>query len=415
MDFFFPIRTQTSCQLKWNWSTLYLYGSRTASCHRTGWGNLTPENFSSFHNTPKKLQERQQMLNGQWPKESCLYCREIEDSGGFSDRMLHNDIPNMSPPELYANPTALAVSPTILEVFFNNTCNMACLYCTPSLSSKINQENRKFGDFTQSGVQLVSENKDNNYEQNLEQFWQWMYLNSTTLKRFNVLGGEPFYQQEFFKLLDYLDSTEHKDLELGIVTNLMVDPALLQANVERLKTMLGKRKLRRVDITCSIDCWGAEQEYVRWGLNLAQWKQNFEFLLTNKWLTINVNQTISVLTIKTMPELLDKLHTWRQQRPIGHYFSAVTPQPSYMMINILGPDVFARDFSVILNMMPTTSKSEQQALQYMQGLVATVNNSQFNNNEAMNLKIFLNEKDRRRGTDWCKTFPWLVKELNRVV
>ena len=31
----FPIHTKTACQLKWNWSTVYLTTENTASCHRT--------------------------------------------------------------------------------------------------------------------------------------------------------------------------------------------------------------------------------------------------------------------------------------------------------------------------------------------------------------------------------------------
>ena len=34
-----------------------------------------------------------------------------------------------TPEELLTDPTATEVVPTILEVYFNNTCNMACLYC----------------------------------------------------------------------------------------------------------------------------------------------------------------------------------------------------------------------------------------------------------------------------------------------
>jgi len=51
---YFPIKTATACQLKWNWSTLYLHDETTASCHRTGWSPLTVENFDDFHNTEKK-------------------------------------------------------------------------------------------------------------------------------------------------------------------------------------------------------------------------------------------------------------------------------------------------------------------------------------------------------------------------
>jgi sulfatase maturation enzyme AslB (radical SAM superfamily) len=415
MHKYFPIKTATACQLKWNWSTLYLYSGQTASCHRTGHSQITSETFDTFHNTEKKQQERQKMLQGLWPEHSCSYCQKIESAGGFSDRMLHLNIPDQSPVELETDPHLTVVTPTILEVYFNNTCNMSCLYCGPHLSSKINQENRQFGDFFSNGVELKSIKASPDHEQMLEKFWQWMRNNSSKLKRFNVLGGEPFYQIEFDQLLDYFETSQHPDLELGIITNLMIDSNKLLHYLNRFKKLLSNRRLKTIDITCSIDCLGPEQEYVRYGIKIDHWMKNFEIVTSQKWLTININQTISLLTIKTMPELLVKLKDWRKNKKIGHYFSAVAPQPTYLMIDILGADIFANDFQKILDCMPNDSEHNRAAYNYMEGLANLVSQSTPNIREMNKLKIYLDEKDRRRNTDWKTVFPWLVKELEYVV
>lgn len=412
---YFPIRTATACQLKWNWSTLYLHDETTASCHRTGWSPLTPENFDDFHNTEKKQQERQLMLQGQWPTNSCQYCREIEEVGGFSDRMLHLEIPDMVPPELDQDPTAVSVSPTILEVFFNNTCNLACVYCLPELSSKIHQENVKFGNFVNGGVRLTSAPRPKNYTALLDKFWSWMDANSKSLRRFNVLGGEPFYQLEFEHLLDFFQQHPHPDLELGVITNLMISQDKLRMFIDTFRDLLSKKHLKRIDITCSIDCWGHEQEYVRYGLDLQSWEKNFSLLLAEKWLTVNINQTISVLTIKSMPELLEKLAQWRQQRPVGHYFSAITPQPRYLMPHILGGNIFQEDFESILALMPDSTEQDRISVCYMQGIRDHIKQSSPDIVSQQDLKIFLDEKDRRRGSNWKNIFPWLAKEIDCVV
>jgi hypothetical protein len=412
---YFPIKTDTACQLKWNWSTLYLYVGNTASCHRTGWGKITPDTFDTFHNTEKKIQERKQMLQGQWPTDSCSYCRNIEAAGGFSDRQLHLGIPDQSPVELETDPTATVVTPTILEVFFNQTCNMSCLYCTPRLSSKINQENRKFGNFVSNGVELLSVDIDPNYSEMLTKFWNWMEQNSNKLKRFNVLGGEPFYQVEFDACLDYFERTHHPDLELGIVTNLMLSDEKLQYNLDRLKNLLIQRRLKRIDLTCSIDCLGPEQEFVRYGMNLNTWMRNFDTVLKQKWLTVNINQTISLLTIKTMPELLKKLAQWRTHRTVGHYFSVVTPRPSFLAPTILNGCIFDKDFETIVNLMPTDTERDCTAREYMQGIAREVAQSRANTDEIIKLKTYLNEMDRRRNTSWQQVFPWLAEEIEHVV
>ena len=124
----FPVKTDTACKLKWAWSTLLLNYGETKSCHRTAVSPLTKENFVNFHNTAVKLQDRRDMLQGRWPESNCKYCREIEATGGISDRIRQWTLPYQVPPELMSDPAAIEVSPTLVEVYFSNTCNLGCLY-----------------------------------------------------------------------------------------------------------------------------------------------------------------------------------------------------------------------------------------------------------------------------------------------
>jgi pyruvate-formate lyase-activating enzyme len=412
-DKFFPIKTETACQLKWAWTTLYLNSGHSASCHRTAHYPLTQENFNNFHNNDVVLADRQNMLKGQWPETSCGYCKNIEVAGGTSDRMLQLGIPNLAPPELEFDLNAVKVSPTILEIFFNNTCNLGCVYCSPDLSSAIANENKKFGDFSEHGVTLIS--VDKHYNDLVPHFWKWFETGFSTLKRLNILGGEPLYQPELDQLLDHIDANPNPNCELNIVTNLMVSTERLQSFIDRAKTLLANKKIKRIDVTCSIDCWGPEQEYVRWGLKLNQWEENFKLLMSYKWIYLNINQTISALTVKTMPELLIKLSSWREQRKIGHWFSGVTPHPSYLMANIFGRQEFAESADYILKLMPTTTDEEQTAYNYMNGIFSEILTDNINIPEIVKLITYLDEKDRRRGTNWETLFPWLIRYRKYVV
>ena len=409
-DKFFPINTKTACQLKWAWSTIYLNTGITRSCHRTGESLITSENFMDFHNTPKKIQERNKMLKGEWPDDSCQYCKKIEDAGGISDRLRMSHVPNLSPPELEKNPTLTKVQPTLVEVYLSNACQMSCLYCSPSLSSSIESENRKHGDFKKMGVDL--KNSKGNFKDLLPSFWTWFRAGFQKIKRLHVLGGEPFYQKEFEKMLDMIEQYPNPDCELNVVTNLMVSEEKLKYFVDRFYFLCKSRAIKRVDITCSIDCWGQEQEYVRHGISLAHWKKNFNYLMNNRWLVLNINQTISVLTIKTMPNLLQKLNSWRQTRPIGHFFSGVDPGPNYLKAEIVGENFFKVDAEEILELMPNNDEQNTAAKEYMTGILNHVNNSKRNKEQLDNLIIFLDEKDRRRGTSWKTIFPWLAELIN---
>jgi hypothetical protein len=140
----FPIVSNTACQLKWTWSTIFLTTESTASCHRTN-GHQFGSDFD-FHNTATKIDDRMRMLDGKWPAKGCTYCQDIEAAGGQSDRITNLDFPGIhAPPELDQNPVAVHVTPRILEVYFDNTCNLKCLYCGPHFSSLWDAENVRHG------------------------------------------------------------------------------------------------------------------------------------------------------------------------------------------------------------------------------------------------------------------------------
>jgi hypothetical protein len=82
----FPIKSSTACLLKWSWSSIFFQSGTSASCHRTQNYPIDPDNFSSFHNLPEKIQARNKMLSGEWPGAGCEYCKNIEEAGGESDR-----------------------------------------------------------------------------------------------------------------------------------------------------------------------------------------------------------------------------------------------------------------------------------------------------------------------------------------
>lgn len=404
---YFPIRTETACQLKWNWSTLYLSTGKTYSCHRTGGSTLTVDNFDSFHNTQEKINDRQDMLKGQWPKNSCGYCKEIEANGGFSDRNLHLTVPDMSPPELDIDPTAVEVTPTILEVYFNNTCNLRCVYCKPAYSSRINDELTRFGDITVGDYTLTAvEPLTHNY---IDQFWSWFSKNVHKLKRIHVLGGEAFVQPELETMINYFDMYPAPQCEFNIVTNLNVSNARLREYIQKIKLLVAKRKLKRLDITASVDCWGEEQSYIRGGFNQTLFEENFSYLMSEKWIKLNINQVISVLSIKTTPELIEKLNLWKSQRNIGHYFSTPTPDPVFMHPNIFGAGVFDDAFNKVLTLMKTNTEEEQAAHRYMHGIWTAYSMSKRDNLKINNLVAYLDILDSRRKTNWKETFPWLVE------
>jgi organic radical activating enzyme len=423
MKSFFPIKTATACQLKWTWSTIFLNDGTTSSCHRVGRHSIALENFDNFHNTPEKLEQRKIMLQGQWPQplpymepsEGCRYCEKIEAAGGQSDRQFHLQVPGLVPPELEQDPTTVEVTPRILEIFMNNTCNLACTYCGPQNSSQIQHENQKFGRFEKNGLVIESKSIDKNQTAlYTEKFFSWLESNHLQLRRLHLLGGEPLYQKEFFRCLEFFNNNPNADLEFNIVTNLMYNPEKFESVVQQWKNMVATRKIKRFDITVSLDCWGLEQEYARYGLKLDVIEKNIETLVNNPWIYFNINSTLSPLTIKTFSVLLEKINLWKQRRKINHHFQTVFA-PEHHNPDMFGPTFWNQDFEYALSIIAQGDWQENISYKYLQGIQLQIQNSCVNEEKILQLHTHLDELDRRRGTNWRQLFPYLENWRDHVV
>lgn len=406
----FPIKTATACQLKWTWSTVFLTTEKTASCHRTNDHHFDTELFD-FHNTPEKIDDREQMLKGQWPRRGCDYCRNIELAQGQSDRITNLNFPGIhAPVELNQDLTATHVTPRILEVYFDNVCNLKCLYCGPHFSSLWDAENKKHGSFSKNGLKISdSFVKSQNIESNKQKLFQWIRTHGNKLTVFNILGGEPLYQQELEQCIELFEQYPAPELKLQIFTNLFCKTQHLEKIVNQIKHLVNTNKIREFEITASLDCWGSPQEYVRYPLDLAQWEKNFNYLLSQQFINLIVSSTITPLTIKTFPDLLEKIQQWNKIRPVYHYQNSVN-NPSYMMIDIFG-DIFVDDFEKALLLKPDTTIEQRQSKEYLRGIKQQSASRGPNLIEIKKLFTFLNEIDRRRNTSWKNTFPWLIDEF----
>ena len=399
----FPINTPTACQLKWNWSTVFLTTGETASCHRTNHHKFDTDKFD-FHNTPSKVDDRKQMLQGKWPKVGCDYCINIEKAGGQSDRITNLDFPGQhAPVELADNPIATQVTPRILEIYFDNTCNLKCLYCGPRFSSLWDAENVKFGDPALA--------KDPNLQSNKQKLFDWLKVNGQYLTNFNILGGEPLYQRELEECLDLFEAHPAPELKLQIFTNLNAKLDYVKKVTKRVKHLINTGCLREFEVTASLDCWGPQQEYVRFPLNLKTWETNFEYLLECDWINLIISSTVTPLTVKTLPDLLNKIQEWNKVRTVYHYQNSVN-SPEFMFIDIFG-DIFSDDFDKALALKPERTPEEISSKNYLLGIAKQSKNNEPNVFEIRELFNHLNKMDLRRKTNWRKTFPWLIDEFRK--
>jgi organic radical activating enzyme len=277
------------------------------------------------------------------------------------------------------------------------------LYCGPHFSSLWDAENIKFG--------RPAFLKSKNIENNKQKIFDWLKQYGHNLTVFNVLGGEPLYQRELDQCLDLFEQYPAPELKLQIFTNLNAKLERVQNLVERVKNLIDQKKLKEFEITASLDCWGAPQEYVRYPLDLAVWEKNFEYLVDQPWINLIINSTVTPLTIKTLPDLLHRINKWSQSRKIYHYQNSVN-NPTYLLIDLFG-DIFQEDFDRALTLKPDITIEDKSNRLYLEGIAKQSSYTGINLIEIQRLFNFLNDMDHRRNTSWPQVFPWLVEEFSK--
>lgn len=409
----FPIKTATACQLKWSHSTVFLTRLSTSSCHRVEHNKFDLDNFN-FHNTPEKIRDRKLMLQGQWPGHGCQHCKNIEDAGGTSDRMVHLDFPGITaPPELESDLTAVEVTPRILEIYFSNVCNLKCTYCFPFFSSQINQEYKKFGEFQKNGLRIPSAiNLPTEYPEATNKMFEWLDKNITSLNKLLILGGEPFIQKETQRLLEFLPNKKLNNLDLVIFSNLTINPIDFQKQIEKLKQI--QQNVNHINIVASIDCWGRPAEYVRNGLNLNWFQTNFEYLLNHTNFVLNINSAIGPLTIPTMPDLIKKINYWSSIRTVYWSFMKIAGH-DYLHPAIFGKEILNKGFTQSIELFDPMGDPEKiKYKDYLNGIALEIKQTQPNKNLQKQLKTYLIELDRRRNTDYKIVFPEIANLLEYI-
>ena len=339
------------CLAKWQQVSIHLPSGLTQSCYHPPTHKIPLELLkdkpSVLHNTPIKIHERKQMLEGKRP-EGCAYCWKVEDAqsddpkGHMSDRHYRSsewwNAPTFE--EVTNNTFDYDVTPRYVEVNFNQACNFKCMYCSPHLSTAWEEEVKKHGGYkltnmTHNNLEALEEkglmplkvaNKDNPY---VEAFWQWFPEIYRKLRVFRMTGGEPLMDKNTFKVLDYVNENPHGQLELSITSNMCPpDQKLFDKFVEKVKAIETLRTYEDKEnfnefsgnhwyvdkgfkhfwLFVSLDGFGEQAEYMRTGLEFDRMLNNVRtFLRETKYSTVSFINTFNILSIPSLHKFLEMI------------------------------------------------------------------------------------------------------------
>lgn len=438
------------CIAKWSQVTLHLHNGRTHSCHHPNVHEVPLEelenNPSALHNTNHKKERRKEMLNGKRCEE-CQYCWNVEDLDGYkngefySDRVIKSGA-DWSMPMLDKIKNGNwddNVNPLYLEVSFSNVCNFKCSYCSPIYSSRWVEEAEKhgaypttsnFGDINwlkQTNQLPIHHKQHNPY---VEAFWKWWPDLIKDLKVFRVTGGEPLMSKDTFKALDYLyEHNPNPNLEFAINTNGCVPDKIYDSFIDKMKLLKEENKIGKTHIYTSVDSYGKQAEYGREGLDYNKWYNNIDRLMTELPDTkVTIMCTTNILSITNYKKMLmDVLHLKKKhfndnrKVPIT-VDAAILRHPHHQCAAIL-----PKEYHHFMDDSLTFMKENQEGTNgndYFDGffdfeiarLERFVEFMQAGPNEAENINLeyaradfyrFMNEHDKRRGSNFLETFPEL--------
>lgn len=408
---YFPLKdVGKACRHKWSESAIFLKSGRVFGCHKGSSPDLlTPENFHDFHNLENKVRHRQQMLNGEWPDDGgCWPCRDVEKHGGLSQRQFATNTPGMYPKELDEDENAVIVTPKQIEVFFDNACNLSCIYCTPSLSSKIESEERKFGGPIVKDSRYDYFPKTSAYKELLPYFLDWLQKNYNSLERIQVLGGETFVQPQFWEFFDIVKTKKNPKLELQLISNLIVKKDTLEKFSNDVRECLSQRKLKELSILASVDCLGAEQEYIRYGFDTNTFEENVRYILDKKFITMGLHSCITSLSIRAMPGLARKYKEWSEIGKIGWYMDLAQPVDHQLNPVYLDYSLFKDSIDETLEILSTIDNEKaRHAFDRVSGFAQQIKNTPNDIDIQKKMLYYLDNIDQRRGLNWRAIFPWL--------
>ena len=434
------------CLAKWLNVSLHLTTGKTHSCYHPPVHSINREeiktNPSALHNTTQKKQERAEMLAGKRPG-GCSYCWRMEDSHSpYSDRHYQSISYIHRLNEVIQKGSGHNIIPSYVEVNFNQACQFKCSYCSPHLSTAWMEESLKYGSWPtttshndieglkQSGLWPVSKQEENPY---VKAFWKWWPTLYPQLKVFRMTGGEPLIDPNTYRVLDYIEEHPNTKLILAITTNLCPPEKLRERFVNQVKNIFDKNHISRFIIYPSIDTWGPQAEYIRYGLNVDEFEKNvIQFLKEMPNLRMSFIVTTNALSIFSLKKFLKKILEWQKKFSYSSYYiekyqgalriSLDLPylrSPAWQALDVLPKEMAEGYLLDCLKFIENNQANEKKGkhhgfslfhinkMKRLLNLLKQPVDKKTQKLNRINFYKFFSEHDKRRNTHFLKTFPEL--------
>lgn len=413
------------CLAKWTQVSLHLQTGHGHSCHHPTTHKIGLEEIkkdpANLHNTLHKKAQRLKMIKGERPKE-CNYCWKIEDQGDNSDRYWKS-----AQPWAYDNAEEILHgnfrNPQYVEVSFDNTCNFKCAYCSPAISSSWMEEMKQFGPFPTDDrfnnlEILAAQDKlpilQKDYNPYVEAFWEWWPELVESLKVFRITGGEPLLSKNVWKVLNFLEKNKYPKLSFAINSNLGIDDRTFNKFLEKIVNI--RENVNGINLFTSVDTYGRQAEYIRYGLDYDKFMANADQYLSETKLSLTYMITVNNLSLPGTKKLFE--HILKQKNKYGSKRVKIdTPYLRYPQF--LGIDLLPKSYKKYWNSAIMFAKDnesnaagfssiELSKMQRLTPIISSALDTAITRMHKRDFSKYVDEYDKRRGTNFFVTFPELL-------
>jgi len=316
------IRNETSptfCLAKFHEASIWVYSGKIASCHYTPFLQVG-DTVDTFYNPAEKRSHQKDMLAGGQPK-ACDSCWRYENLGLTSDRTRKSlSFKDHLTAEDYKNPD-FVFKPKALELAFNNTCNLACSYCSPQFSTSWLNDIRVNGVYTDIKTddrrhyqKDIAELNEMIKPPHMELFWKWFETVMEGLESIRVSGGEPLMHEEVFQLFAMMTRI-NPNIETVIHSNLCQKPVVMDRFFDKIK---GLKNLR---MNISNESAGETAEFIREGMVYSEWLTNIERLANSTVKEFSISTTVSAIALQSLDQMYLDIIDIRKRSKIKPYIS----------------------------------------------------------------------------------------------
>jgi hypothetical protein len=420
------------CLAKWKQVSLHLPTGLNNSCYHPPLHEIDAKAIkydpAALHNTQHKKAQRQIMLKQERPAE-CSYCWNMEDQGKLSDRHYRSGEPWAAVDfDAIKNSTGEEdVVPSYVEVNFNHACNLSCSYCSPQFSSTWQAEVDRWGGYPTSSIhndpghftgrnRPIPSRESNPY---VEAFWRWWPTLYPALEHFRMTGGEPLMDRNTYRVFDYVLAMPNPKLHLNVTSNFSVEQSLFDRYLTYVRAICDGR-IEHFMQYVSLDGWGPQAEYMRHGMTFdLVWSRVNQYLAeVPSYNSLTFIITMNNLSVSSLQQLLEGILELRRKHSTTYqrvwFDTPVLRQPAWQSLQTL-PESYAQKLENIRDWMADHLTTEANPYHGFKDYevarldrdIAWMRSAQSQDHSVARADFyrFFLEHDRRRGTDFLKTFP----------